>query len=175
MWQQDDLSTMDNSSLARTTALVRMATSVFFLLFGEYKVAGPAFAHGGFQHYLENFIQTSAVSFFRPFLAQIVLPHAVFFGYVIGVMELFIGLSLLLGWNVRLASAVGVLYMLALTFATWWQPGHGVPVWHYFGAELDHLPLLFLFVIFFVADAGQCFGLDGRKRAARPVRRVNSR
>jgi len=45
--------------------------------------------------------------------------------------------------------------------ATWWEPGHGVPVWRYFGAELDRLPLLFLFVIFFVSDAGQEWGLDG--------------
>ncbi|PYX73205.1 MAG: hypothetical protein DMG72_13405, partial [Acidobacteria bacterium] len=62
------------------------------------------------------------------------------------------------------AAALGALYMLSLTFATWWEPGHGVPVWRYFGAELDHLPLLFLFVIFFVADAGQKWGLDGRRQ-----------
>ena len=30
--------------------------------------------------------------------------------------------------------------------------------------KLDHLPLLFLFMIFFVADAGQEWGLDGRSR-----------
>jgi hypothetical protein len=38
-------------------------------------------------------------------------------------------------------------------------------VWRYFGAELDHLPLLFLFIIFFVADAGKEWGLDGRRPA----------
>jgi hypothetical protein len=54
--------------------------------------------------------------------------------------------------------------MLSLTLATWWSPGAGVPVWRYFGAELDHLSLLFLFIIFFVADAGQEWGLDGRLR-----------
>ena len=52
--------------------------------------------------------------------------------------------------------------MLSLTLATWWEPGHNVPVWRYFGAELDHLPLLFLFAIFYVADAGQVWGLDGK-------------
>jgi len=35
--------------LLKTIAGVRMATSVFFLLFGEYKVAGPGFAHGDFR------------------------------------------------------------------------------------------------------------------------------
>ena len=175
MSRKSESLTMPNSPLSRTIALVRMATSIFFLLFGEYKVASSAFAHGGFQHYLQNYIQTSAVDFFRSFLAWFVLPHAVFFGYFVGAMELFIGLSLLLGWAVRPASALGVLYMLALTLATWWQPGHGAPLWRYFGAELDHLPLLFLFVIFFVANAGQCWGLDGRSRSARPVRPTKSR
>jgi hypothetical protein len=33
-------------------------------------------------------------------------------------------------------------------------------VWRYFGAELDHLPLLFLFIIFYAADAGRVWGLD---------------
>lgn len=140
-----------------------MATSVFFLFFGEYKVAGPAFANGGFQKYLETY-QTTAVGFFRVFLAQVVAPHAVFFGYFVGAMELFLGLSLLLGLWVRPASMMGIVYMAMLTLATWWEPGHSVPVWRYFGNELGHLPMLLLFVIFYAADAGQAWGLDGRSR-----------
>jgi hypothetical protein len=38
-----------SSAAAKTMAGVRIATSVLFLLFGEYKLAGPGFAHGGFQ------------------------------------------------------------------------------------------------------------------------------
>jgi len=149
--------------LPKVIAGVRMATAVFFLLFGQYKVFGTGFAHGGFQQYLQGFVQNGAVSFFRLFLADLVLPHAVFFAYVVGGVELFIGLSLLLGLWVRPASVLGALYMLALTLATWWEPGHGVPVWRYFGAELDHLPLLFLFIIFFAADAGHHWGWDGAR------------
>ncbi len=156
---------MANSpALSKTIAAVRMATSVFFLLFGQYKVFGPSFAHGGFQEYLQGWLQEGVVSLYRPFLADLVLPHAVFFGYVVGVVELFIGVCLLLGLWVRPASVLGALHMLSLTLATWWEPGHGVPVWRYFGAELDHLPLLFLFLIFYVSDAGQTWGLDARKR-----------
>lgn len=155
-----------SSALSRTIAGVRMATSVFFLLFGEYKVAGPGFAHGAFQAYLQDYIGNSAVSFYRPFLAGLVLPHAVFFGYLVGVVELLIGLSLLIGLWVRPACVLGILFLLNLVLATWWGPGHGVPVWRYFGAELDHLPLLLLFVIFFVADAGRVWGLDGRRGPA---------
>jgi uncharacterized membrane protein YphA (DoxX/SURF4 family) len=156
--------TTTSSATARTIAGVRIATSIFFLLFGEYKLTGSGFAHGGFQGYLQDFIANGAVSFYRPVLSGLVLPHAVGFGYLVGAVESFIGICLLLGLWVRLASVLGALYMLNLTLATWWGPGHGVPVWRYFGAELDHLPLLLLFIIFYAADAGKVCGLDSRRR-----------
>ena len=143
---------------------MRIATSVFFLLFGEYKLIAPGFAHGVFQTYLQDYIAKSAVGFYRPVLASVVLPHAVFFGYLVGVVEMFIGICLLLGFWVRPASVVGILFLLNLTLAAWWEPGHGVPLWRYFGARLDTLPLLLLLIIFYAADAGQMWGLDGRRR-----------
>lgn len=152
-----------SSAESKTIAGVRIATSVFFLLFGEYKLAGPGFAHGGFQAYLHDYIATSSVSFYRPVLSGVVLPHAVFFGYMVGVVELFVGLCLLLGFWVRPASVIGVLFLLNLTLAAWWEPGHGAPVWRYFGARLDTLPLMLLLIIFFAADAGRVWGLDGRR------------
>ena len=153
-----------STSLAKTIAAVRMGTAVFFLFFGEYKVFDSSFAHGGFQQYLRDYLQGSAVSFYRPVLAHVVVPHAVVFGYLVGVVELFIGISLLIGLYVRVGSVLGVLHMISLTLATWWEPGHGVPTWRYFGAELDHLPLLLLFVIFYAADASRTWGLDGIRR-----------
>jgi len=150
-------------ALQRTIAGARIAASVFFLLFGEYKVAGPAFAHGGFQSYLQDYISNGAVSFYRPVLLHVVLPHAVFFGYIVGIVELLVGLSLLIGLWVRAGCVLGILFLLNMLFSTWWLPGHGVPVWRYFGAELDHLPLLLLLIVFFAADAGRVWGLDGRR------------
>jgi thiosulfate dehydrogenase (quinone) large subunit len=155
------------ATLGRTIALVRIATSAFFLFFGEYKVFDPGFAHGGFQEYLRGYISGSAVGFYRPILANLVLPHAVFFGYAVGVVELFIGCSLLLGIVVRVGSVLGMLHMISLALATWWEVGHGVPTWRYFGAELDHLPLLLLFIIFYAADAGAVWGFDGWLRHGR--------
>jgi uncharacterized membrane protein YphA (DoxX/SURF4 family) len=150
--------------LSRTIAVVRVATGVLFLLFGEYKVAGPGFAHGGFQQYLQGYIGGDAVAFYRPFLAHLVPPHAVFFGYFVGVLELWIGVSLVLGWWVRPASVLGAMFMLNLVLATWWEPGHGVAFWRYFGAELDKIPLLCLFLIFYSAAARQPRGKDRRAR-----------
>jgi uncharacterized membrane protein YphA (DoxX/SURF4 family) len=153
-----------SSASSKAIAFARIATAVLFMLFGEYKLAGPGFAHGGFQGYLQTYIDGAAVSFYRPVLAHLVLPHAVFMGYIVGVLETFIGLSLLVGLWVRPASLLGAFFMLNLALATWWEPGHGVPLWRYFGAELDKLPLLLLFIIFFATDAGKVWGLDGRRR-----------
>ena len=137
--------------LSKTLVIARICTGIFFILFGEYKVFESAFAHGGFAQYLEGYIQQTAVSFYRPVLSHVVLPHAVFFGYLVGAVELFIGISLIFGIFVRVASVLGMLHMVSLTLATWWSPGHGALLWRYFGAELDHLPLLLLFMIFYAA------------------------
>ncbi|MGA7929983.1 MAG: hypothetical protein WCA20_28820 [Candidatus Sulfotelmatobacter sp.] len=72
-------------------------------------------------------------------------------------------MSLLPGLWVRPASVLGALLLLNLTLASRWEPGHGVPVRRYFGAELDHLPRLLLFIIFFAADAGRVWGWDRRR------------
>jgi uncharacterized membrane protein YphA (DoxX/SURF4 family) len=142
------LAPQESAILSRILVVARIVTGAFFLFFGEYKVFGRAFAHAGFAHYLEGYIHQTAVGFYRPVLSHIVLPHVVFFGYLVGVVELFIGISLIFGVCVRAASVLGILHMTNLTLATWWDPGHGAPCWQYFGAELDHLPLLLLFLIF---------------------------
>lgn len=150
--------------LQKTVAIVRMLTAVIFILFGWYKLFTYSFAHGGFEQYISGYVQSDAVSFYRGFLAAVVLPHPTLFGYTVGVVELLIGVCLLVGFWVRAASVLGALHMLSLTLATWWSPGHDAPLWQYFGAELDHLPLLFLFVIFYAANSGQTWGLDGQRR-----------
>ncbi len=153
-----------SSTSSKTIAVVRIATSSFFLFFGEYKIAGPAFAHGGFQNYLHDYITSTSVSFYRLLLTGLIQPHAIFFGYLVGVIELFVGVCLLFGLCVRPACIVGIFFLLNLTLASWWAPGHDVPIWRYFGARLDTLPLLLLLVIFFAADAGRVWGIDGWRR-----------
>lgn len=147
----------------KTVAIVRIATGIHFLLFGEYKIVGPAFAYGGFERWIRGFVdQGMAVGFYKTFLVNFVLVHPVLCARIVGWGEFAIGLSLVLGFLVRPASVAGAIHMISLTLATWYPPGHGVPVWRYFGAELDHLPLLMLFAIFFAARAGEVWGLDGR-------------
>lgn len=149
--------------------IARITVSMFFLVFCESKLLNPSFVHGRFQVYLQNYISHDAVSLYRPVLTTLVLPHAVFFGYLVGGVELLIGLSLLLGLWVRPLSLVGAIHMMSLTLATWWANGRNVPIGNYFSAQLDHVPLLLLLVIFYAADAGRVWGLD-RWKATRQSR-----
>lgn len=149
---------MEQGSGRKTLALCRIILGVMFLLFGQYKLASPAFAHGGIQKYLQGYIEHSAYPFFRPVLQHWVMPHAVFFGYSVGALELLIGISLVLGAGVGLASMTGFVYMLALAFSSGYQADW--PLWKYFGANLSHFCPALLFLIFLASHGGRSWGLD---------------
>jgi hypothetical protein len=70
---------------------------------------------------------------------------------------------------VRLFSIVGVFFMLQLVLSTWNLPA-GTPAWRYVGNELEHIPLLLMFIIFYAHSAGETLGLDGG-RVSRPSAR----
>ncbi len=142
----------------RVLALCRIFVGGMFFLFGEYKVFRPEFAHGGLEYWLGNF---SPFPFYQPFLAHWVSPHPVFWAYAVGFGELAIGLSLLSGLFVRVASLGGFFEMLNLLAASGYSPGPRADLWKYFGANLDHICPALLFVIFYFAPAGQTWGLDG--------------
>jgi len=147
---------------AKTIAVMRIGTGVIFLFFGEYKIAGSAWAKGGFLGWIRGFVDNGeAVGFYKTFLIHVVMAHPVLCAEIVGWGEFAIGLSLVLGLWVRAASIGGAIEMIALALSTWYAPGHGMPTWRYFGANLDHIPLLFLFAIFFATRAGQTWRLDG--------------
>src|SRR2546423_2266469 len=143
---------------SKAMALVRMAVGIMFLFFAEYKFASPEFAHGGYAKYVANYVDASAVSFYKLFL-RLTLRHPVVSGYAVAVAELLIGLSMLLGYKVRVFSLAGALFMLNLLLCTWNAPGPGA-YWRYLGNEIDNLAMFFLFVLFFVHRAGEVWGLD---------------
>jgi thiosulfate dehydrogenase [quinone] large subunit len=147
---------------AKTIAAMRIATGIIFLFFAEYKIASPAFAYGGFEGWIREFVNGNMpVGFFRPVLVNFALVHPVLCARLVAWGELAIGLGLVLGLLVRPASIGGAVLMILLALSTWFAPGHGAPYWRYFGANLDHIPLLFLFAIFYASRAGDVWGLDG--------------
>src|SRR5499427_1743196 len=139
-------------------AVARIIMGLLFIMFAQYKLLHGEFAHEGYQKYVTGYVQETAVPFYKPFL-RATLKHPHISGYAVGVAELLIGLSMVLGFWVRPFSIVGALFMLNLALATWVLPP-GTPAWRYLGNQLENIPLLLLFLIFYSHNAGQTLGLD---------------
>src|SRR4051794_26696314 len=136
-------------------AFLRVCVGVFFLVFGQYKVFGREFTRGGgVQFWIKRFIQDGAYPFMLPILKGFVLRPATGISYLVAYGELAIGISLLIGWGSKAASAFGFIYILGLLFSSDY-PGRGVPLWRYFGASLDHSILALCFLAFLLGEPEQ--------------------
>jgi thiosulfate dehydrogenase [quinone] large subunit len=148
----------------RAIAGLRIAVGALFLIFGEYKVAGRQFVlGGGFESWIHRFLDSgSAYPFMVPVLQAFVLPHARAIAVLVAGGEVAIGIGLILGILVRVASLAGLVYMLALLFSANY-PGAGSPVWAYFGAALDHLVFALCFLAFIVGAPSARWAMDLRR------------
>jgi len=135
-------------SSIRALAILRIAVGILFLIFSEYKVFGTQFTlGGGFQSWINRFLDNGAYPFMVPILRSFVLPHATAIAFLVAYGELAIGIALVLGILVREASLCGAVYMLTLLFSSDY-PGPHAAFWQYFGASLSHLVLALCFVTF---------------------------
>lgn len=145
----------------RALAFLRICVGILFLIFGQYKVFGTQFTlHGGFEFWINKFLQDGAYPFMAPVLRGFVLPHARAIAFLVAYGELAIGIALTLGIWVRRASAFGLLYMATLLVSSNY-PGAGVPMWQYFGASLDHSVLGICFVTFLIGEADAVWAVGG--------------
>src|SRR5229473_1539424 len=120
--QEQSLSTDLNS---RALAALRIGVGVLFLIFGEYKVFGTQFTlHGGFQFWINRFLEGGAYPFMAPVLRGFVLAHATPIAFLVAYSELAIGIALIFGILVRPASIGGLIFMLTLLFSSDY-PGAG--------------------------------------------------
>ena len=147
----------------RALAFLRICVGILFLIFAQYKVFGTQFTlHGGFEFWINKFLQDGAYPFMAPVLRNFVLPHARPIAFLAAYGELAIGIALTLGIWVRWASAFGLLYMVTLLFSSNY-PGAGAPMWQYFGASLDHSVLGLCFVAFLMGKPDAVWGVGGRE------------
>src|SRR5437867_12214704 len=110
-----DSSARNNYALA----MLRIGVGIFFLIFGQYKVFGTAFTlHGGFQFWINKFLEGGVYPFMAPVLRGFVLPRATAFAFLTAYGELAIGLGLVIGFWVWPASVAGLVLMLALLFSS---------------------------------------------------------
>lgn len=161
----------DEDATRRNTfalASLRIAVGCLFLIFAQYKVFGTKFTlGGGFQWWINNFLHDGAAyPFMVPVLQRFVLPHGTVIAFLAAYGELAIGLGLVSGICVRVASAFGFVYMLTLLFSSNY-PGAGAPLWQYFGASLNHLVLAFCFVTFLSSRSDAALSLRRRFRLLR--------
>src|SRR5580765_5642827 len=93
---------------AKALAFLRTSVGLLFLIFGQYKVFGTQFTlHGGFQFWINRFLEGGAYPFMAPILRGFVLPHATPIAFLVAYGEFAIGLALTFGILVRTASAFG--------------------------------------------------------------------
>jgi thiosulfate dehydrogenase (quinone) large subunit len=143
------------NSNARALAALRIGVGVFFVIFGEYKVFGTQFTlGGGFQFWINKFLEGGAYPFTEPVLRNFVLPHATLIAFAVAYGEFCIGLGLVLGILVRPASVCGLAFMLVLLFSSDY-PGAHAPFWQYFGASLSHSIFAFCFVAFLIGRSDE--------------------
>jgi uncharacterized membrane protein YphA (DoxX/SURF4 family) len=139
----------------RALALLRIAVGVLFLIFGEYKVFGTQFTlGGGFQFWINRFIQHGAYPFMLGVLKNFVLPNGGVIAFLVAYGELCIGIALTAGILVRTASVFGVIFMLSLLFASDY-PGPNAAFWQYFGASLSHSVLALCMAAFAIGDSDE--------------------
>ena len=156
---QIDAMSRDLNRNVKALAGLRIAVGVLFLIFAEYKVFGTQFTlGGGFQFWINRFLEQGSYPFMIGVLRNFVLPHATVIAFIVAYGELAIGLGLVLGILVREASISGMIFMTLLLFSSNY-PGAHAPPWQYFGAALDHLVLALCFGTFAVANADQAFSV----------------
>src|SRR5215471_2293727 len=144
-----------------TMVLARVVVGLMFIMFAQYKLIHRDFANEGYKKYVSGWVQESSVAPYKPVLRE-TLKYPKFFAYGVAIAEALIGISLVLGLWVRPFSIVGALFMLNLILATWNLPPN-TPAWRYLGNQLENIPLLLLFLIFYAHSAGQTLGLDKGK------------
>ena len=138
---------------SRALAALRIGVGILFLIFGEYKVFGSQFTlHGGFQFWINKFLEGGVYPFMEPVLRGFVLRHATPIAFLVAYGELAIGIALILGILVRSASVGGLIFMFTLVISSDY-PGSGAPFWQYFGASLSHSVFALCFVAFLMGRA----------------------
>jgi thiosulfate dehydrogenase (quinone) large subunit len=148
----------------RSLTALRIAVGCIFLIFAEYKVFGVQFTRGGgFQHWINLFLQGRAYPFMVPILRNFVLPHATVIAFFVAYGELAIGLAMVSGILVRPASVCGMIYMLTLLLSSNY-PGANAPLWQYFGASLDHSVLALCFAAFALTNPEELWSIQSLRR-----------
>ena len=100
-------------------AVVRIAVGAYWLYEQHWKLPPEFGLHDarGLMFALQQSIQYPTVGLYREFLLTVVVPHFHLFGWLIGGMEIAVGISLVLGALTRAGALLGVLQAVNLLVA----------------------------------------------------------
>ncbi len=144
-------------------AVARVLIGILWLFSLRWKLP-PSFDGGsqrGLREWLELEVAHPAIAPYGRLIESLVLPNFTFFAWTLFVVELLVGLSLLLGLATRVGSLVGLGLALNLGVGLAEVPGEWP--WAYAMLAMWH-------GLFYVADAGLVFGIDGLRRGPAPTR-----
>ena len=101
---------------------LRLFLGITFIYAGLQKIFDPNFfndaSHGSIKYQLEIFSHSSPL---RLLLVNIAIPHADFFGWLIALGELWVGIATLIGLFTRLAALGGLFISLLLWLTVTWS------------------------------------------------------
>lgn len=153
-------------------ALMRIGFGLVFLTNGIAKVTGWDGIHP-FPGFLINFdgakgilafdVQTHPIGPYKDFIDNVVLENFTFFGVLLTITEISIGLMLVTGAFANIGAMIGALSILHLNFANW---DRNIWAWEY---AVEWIPLIALVLI----GSGRYLGLDeaSSKLLPPPLRR----
>lgn len=128
----------------------RMLIGTMWLQGSVWKLPLPV--SGGFQYWTGQLAQHSWVPAQIAFVRDVLLPHINILDPIVFVIETLLGFSLMLGFGVRVAGVVGMLFTLNL----WLGLYHRGDEWPW-----NYVFLIFLHGFFVLDRAGESLGLDG--------------
>ena len=106
---------------------------------------------GGFQYWTGQLVEHSWLPAHAALVRDVLLPNIAILDPVVWLTETLLGLSLMLGFGVRLAGLVGIAFTLNL----WVGLYHRGDEWPW-----NYIFLIFVHAFFVLDRAGECLGLD---------------
>lgn len=106
---------------------------------------------GGFQYWTGQLVEHSWLPAHAALVRNVLLPNIAILDPVVWLTETLLGLSLMLGFGVRLAGLVGIVFTLNL----WVGLYHRADEWPW-----NYIFLIFVHAFFVLDRAGECLGLD---------------
>jgi thiosulfate dehydrogenase [quinone] large subunit len=132
-------------------AIVRIFVGYHFIRVAWAKLSGTFLNGEGLPRMLAD-VTGDPFLWHQDFLSGVVIPHAVFFGYLVAFGEMAIGISLVTGCLVRVSSLFGAFHMINIYLAI------GIPRG---GATLGlNRTFIVCLVVFALAGAGRALGVD---------------